>query len=663
MSQLDFSSVKQSQQPFHYDISKVNQYYSGSHPERLQRMEEQYAKIRKERARKQQLAMQERISDPNFIRNWGTKNKPDHPLPTDATLAGYTKFLQTQPISKKTGPRGEFPLSYAQRKAKREASKTGFLNSLRSVYPEGSTEKDLMIYYKQGKDQYNKMLGKEKRQLTAQEKQERINRSMIHSSRPAAVIKYADLVQQYDGEDYPDSQRITGFKPGDYPQHDPAIRDRATKVFAELTGTLGIMPVYDPKLASYESARHIYPEDDYDIKFYDMDEDDLTPATLIIKKKFDIDRQGNYVKLPPEQWKIVAVNGYRLPDPSEASQIRRLKDIDYYSTYPTVEARRATPYTKYVKQTFKKNNAKILTVLKDIIRIYLVSEHPDPKYVRLYIGENPVEGVYFSVSPVVLNTIIARAARIWAMGIYTQADLEEFNTDLTREAAIFRQYVSYLSQLKAEGKFLPMIQKGLLEPSLENYLLHHKHIESLLIDEANAIIDGRDVVQKEKGKIITACISAAILAFVNYNIPVLDMFLQQKYNTTFGSISNPNFYFIDAPKPDEIEIATSPMSDKRGKDNGPSPLEKVKGVVYWGAQYLAAGIPSSSSSSVMHDSTYVPPPGTVSTRPKSDYNLRSSSSSSSVMHDSDYVPPEGTVPTRTRADYNLRSSGNLIVGQ
>ena len=266
---LNFSAIDQSRNPFHYDPQVINQYYGNEHPDRLNAMIERYNKAERQRALNAQQAMLRRMHDPDFLKNWGTKNKPDVVLDSEKTLEGYTKFMQQQPI-KMSEPRGEFPDSYNTRKQKRAAKKTALLTQLKQVYPPNSSDKDLMIYYKQGKEQYNKMRGYEKRKLTDEEKRERVNRSMIHMTRPAAVIKYADEVQQYDGETYPAEERITDFKPGDYPQFDPQVRDKAVKMFAELTGTLGIMPTYDPKLTSIESAKRIYPEEDYDIRLYDM---------------------------------------------------------------------------------------------------------------------------------------------------------------------------------------------------------------------------------------------------------------------------------------------------------------------------------------------------------------------------------------------------------
>ena len=587
MSQLNFSSIDKSRDPFHYNIKRINDYYSTDHPERLNSMIERYNKAERQRAYNAQKAMLRRMQDPDFVRSWGTKNKPDVAISSEEALQGYTKYMKEQPI-KRSEPRGEFPDSYKTRKEKRTAKKTALLDQLKQVYPPNSSDKDLMIYYKQGREQYNKMRGYEKRKLTDQEKAERVNRSMIHMTRPAAVIKYADRVQAYDGEDYPDEERITGFKAGDYPQFDPKIRDKATKMFAELTGTLGIMPTYDPKLATYESARRIYPEEDYDIRLYDMDGDDLTPATLIIKKKYEIDKNGEYQLLPKEDWKIVAVNGYRLPNPSEASNIRRLKDMDYYKNHPTSQSRQKEPFSEYVKKAYNKTNTKALTVLKDIIRLYINTYYPDHSYMQLLYRGAPSSKVYFTVSPVVLNTIIARAARIWAMYIYAYADPEDFDgtKDLSREAEIFHDY---LTDIQAEGINTTMesslYKKYLMEPAVENFILRHKGILELLKDEADTLIKMPQPSQHEKRNDIFKFVNLAIRGFININDKVVSMALN---NDITKEISHYTFRFIPNPLPDAIEIATVPFSDKRGAHGEPSALEDKRGIQYWGAKYLPA---------------------------------------------------------------------------
>ena len=639
-SRFDFTDIQNSRKPFRYNIRKVEEAYANEHPEKLQSMIERYNKAQRERATKAREAMLRRMGDQEYIKSWGTKNKPDHPLAEGQNLEGYKKFINQQPI-KMSNPRGEFPPSYKERKAAREAKKAAFLQQLRSVYPPESTDKDLMLYYKKGKEKYDEQRGYKKRKLTDEEKQERINRSMIHMTRPAAVIKYADEVQKYDGKPYPDKYRITDFKPGDYPQFDPKIRDKATKMFAELTGTLGIMPTYDPKLASYESAKRIYPEEDYDIQYFDMDEDDLTAGTLIIRKKYGFDENGEYMILPEDQWEIIAVNGYRLQNPSEASQIRRLKDIDYYTKNPTVEARRATPFSSYVKDTFKKTNAKILTVMKDIVRLYINTYYPNSSFMRMYIpdegsGDQYLQGVYFYVSPVVLNTIIARAARIWAMELYRHANKEQFEGDATREAAIFREYVNAMDSQPPNTKNT-LYKHFLLEPVLENYLLRHKKILKILEDHVNGLyINAKEEVRVANAQQLWLFVNYAVKGFININDNMLDYLLAQAGKSFDEAFPISTFEFTDKePGEDDIEIAMAPLSDKKGKDGKPSALYSKRGITYWGTKYIQGAQVSQA----------LPPPSRV--LPAATESGSSSSSSSSMSRSQNQPPPSPAPPAAT----------------
>ena len=601
MSQPDFSEIEGARHPFHLDPEAVKAQYARKSQQKLQSMMDSYDTAQRERARKLRASLSRAIQNPEYLKNWGKKNIPDTPL-SDAQIAkGYHTFLKNKPIYQ-SNPRGEYPLSYAQRKTKREADKAALLNSLRAAYPEAKTDKDLMIYYKQGRNMYNQMLGHGRRKLTDQEKKERAVRSMIHTSRPAAVIKYYDKVQAFDGEDYPEERRITGFKPGDYTQRDPKIRDKATKMFAELTGTLGIMPTYDPKLTSIESAKRIYPEDDYDIRLFDMDEDDLTPGTLIIRKKYGFDDDGNYVILPENEWQIVAVNGYRLQDPSEASNIRRLKDMDYYKNHPTVALRKAEGYTQYIGKNYKKYNQTALTSLKNIIRKHIAIYHPSANAMTITVDNTPINGLEFSYSPIVMNTIIAKTARLYAMFLFANCEIGEFETDSTYQAEIFRKYVRKMKTYPGGITIKPnstLYKHFLLHPRLELYLLRHSGISSIIDSEVDAYTKGGKSAFDDAQKTIDTLISMAVKSFINYQQDFLDLYLKenQQYAALNSETENILFKFATS-NPNNMEIAMSPLSDKPNKD-GNIPLFALKGFKYWTGGYLegVASIPASTSSS------------------------------------------------------------------
>ena len=606
MSEPDFSEIEGARHPFQLNPEAVKAQYARKSQQKLNNMMATYEDAQRERARKLRESLSRAIQNPDYIKNWGKKNIPDTPLGDAQIAKGYQSYIKNKPIYR-PNPRGEYPLSYAQRKAKREADKAALLESLRAVYPKAKTEKDLMIYYKQGRNMYNEMLGHGRRKLTDQQKNERAVRSMIHASRPAAVIKYYDKVKDFDGDNYPEENRITGFKPGDYTQHDPKIRDKATKMFAELTGTLGLMPTYDPKLTSIESAKRIYPEEDYDIRLFDMDEDDLTPGTLIIRKKYGFDESGNYVILPEKDWQIVAVNGYRLQDPSEASNIRRLKDMDYYKNHPTVALRKAEGYTQYIGKNYQKYNQNALTSLKNIIRKHIAIYHPTANAMTITINNVPVNGLEFSYSPIVMNTIIAKTARLYVMFLFANCDTEEFESDATFQAEIFRRYVKKMKTYPGGINIKPkstLYKHFLLDPRLEQYLLRHKGISSIIEAEVDAYTKGGESAFNDTKTTIDTLISLAVKSFINYHKEYLDLYLKenQQYATLNSESENILFTFANS-NPHNMEIAMSPVSDKPNKD-GSVPLVVLKGFKYWTGGYLQSVVPTtttSSSSAAAHE--------------------------------------------------------------
>ena len=278
-----------------------------------------------------------------------------------------------------------------------------------------------------------------------------------------------------------------------------------------------------------------------------------------------------------------------MSDPSEASQTRRFKDMDYYHKHPTSESRRKEPFGEYVKKTYKKTNVKALNVLKDIIRLYINTFRPNHSYMQMKVNGTPITNLYFTVSPVVLNTIIARAARIWAMFIYADADIDAFDKskDFSKEAAIFREYYDDLEGEDVTIKTnSTLYKKYLLEPDVENFILRHKGILQLLTDEADTLIKGTSMTQQSRSREIFTLITLATKGFININDKVVDMCIGSKGTSIADRLTAVEFTFIDNPLPDAVEIAMTPFSDKRGKGGEPSPLESKRGITYWGTKYL-----------------------------------------------------------------------------
>ena len=102
------------------------------------------------------------------------------------------------------------------------------------------------------------------------------------------------------------------------------------KTFAEMTGTLGLIPRYRKELATKKTAEIAYPKSKgYRVEAYDMDEDELTPENVLIYDKND---------------RLVAANGYEVLSSNPAHQLTRLKEMDYYDKYPTKRSRQDKKY-------------------------------------------------------------------------------------------------------------------------------------------------------------------------------------------------------------------------------------------------------------------------------------------------------------------------------
>ena len=320
---------------------------------------------------------------------------------------------------------------------------------------------------------------------------------------PNAVMMSKDIdvaLKHFDGDDYKDP--VNPEWVGMYPQTmTPAAREKAARTFAEMTGTLGWMPTYDPKLTTVESAKKVYNPQDYDIKAYDMDMNDFIPANVIIRKKFDIDANGNYVQLPEKDWKIVAANGYRLPDPSSKQQYARLKTMAYYDKYPTAKGRRQNPFSQFIKGSIyapKSKNA--LASVKNFVKKVicdqfdtLIDNHPGSSVPYLFgIDRSGHDlGFVLSMSPIAMNSLVSNVARLYAAYelypiVVASRTAETPQTTPSYLYTIFEKYVQDCSAQPAPDAemskefHLWWLNKHLIHPSLETVLLRDSYIRTTL---------------------------------------------------------------------------------------------------------------------------------------------------------------------------------------
>ena len=182
------------------------------------------------------------------------------------------------------------------------------------------------------------------------------------------------------------------------------------KTFAEMTGTLGLIPRYRKELATKKTAEIAYPKSKgYRVEAYDMDEDELTPENVLIYDKND---------------RLVAANGYEVLSSNPAHQLTRLKEMDYYDSHPTKSSRRDERYAEFLKRTkyyqtqILKGYALITEWIRDELAANGVTAPTRKK--KNYIALNILNGgeldelACYSCNPVVFNTLVARIADLFA---------------------------------------------------------------------------------------------------------------------------------------------------------------------------------------------------------------------------------------------------------
>ena len=192
-------------------------------------------------------------------------------------------------------------------------------------------------------------------------------------------------------------------------------RQKHIGAFANLVGTLNVKPIYDPRLTSVESARYVFPEDDYNIQLVDMDQNTLTPGVVVISTKFTTtNRKGDTIPAGT----IVAVNGYRIQDGSEATSMARLKDMMYYHSHPTLTQRKNDPMNRYIRQTFGSKPAssgiKVISewVKEKLVILYDVVEPTPQRPVFMQISPQQDKTIYYKFTTTAWNTLCARIAEL-----------------------------------------------------------------------------------------------------------------------------------------------------------------------------------------------------------------------------------------------------------
>ena len=342
-----------------------------------------------------------------------------------------------------------------------------------------------------GRRAYNQALGRQKAQKTQwtdADRTEHLNHKNSVSS------KWTEKLRSVVGNQYPDPFKSHMFNTwnGKYPQTlGPNEREEAGRMFAEMTGTLGWMPTYDKKLAAVNSAQQVFNPNDYDIQAYDMDNNPMTPMNVIIRKKNSDGTVGP----------IIAANGYRLPNATPSQQLRRLKEMEYYDTHATVDARKQQKYGAFLKaQGYSKQSRSVMSDVKEFIKYVISSfkEYPaaPPAYFLLQARTAPnsnqvqtFRDSVFQFTTVAWNTLIARTARLFLLyQCYCRSP--QIQNATTAEAITYNNYVANVQQEAAAppefnyevimGGKASYFQSKLLEPHIELAMFRDTQVANLI---------------------------------------------------------------------------------------------------------------------------------------------------------------------------------------
>ena len=261
------------------------------------------------------------------------------------------------------------PLTKAQRKAlareARMAREKALAASYRDDPEERYTAEDLLKRQRKIKKFQKEMAGKKywdpvdaqvKEQDEAYLRQVRALQN-IGRSLPATIRKpqYTTFLR---------NPAIVGYQPDEIPEDDPNVKrlighslqtlspEDRNDLMLNLYKTVAVLnatPVLDKRLLTVRSAQQVYNPDDYYIYNANADGNILTPGVCVVRTKYDsTNSKGQFVPAGT----YISIGGWTLVDASEARSLQNLKDIMYYSTFPTKKLRSQNKRSDYIGALF-----------------------------------------------------------------------------------------------------------------------------------------------------------------------------------------------------------------------------------------------------------------------------------------------------------------------
>ena len=386
--------------------------------------------------------------------------------------------------------------------------------------------------------------------LTDEEKKLR----RLHFAKPNVMTKpqYKKLLKSFRGVDTSAAVKNTNWL-GAVPQTmKPEVYDDMVNTFGEIVGVAQMRPKFDPRLLHPASAREVFGNEGYTYDLRDMDADVHTPGTLFVTRDAYTDAYGNEIPA-----KVVAIGGYRLPDATAAQTERIVKDMDYFSMNPTPSARKLVNRKAFMKKypqiyPEKTRHTGFTAVSKFIIdRLAELNITPPTGQHSKFVSLNKIDAdnrpmgrlVVYRLNPVLWNTLIARAARLFTYYVVVP-EIRKHSLPANASLALQALYeVSHrgdyntavkvnigsnapVNRYTIENAVISSWTKYFIYPALEKAIFRDRQVQDLITQTLNNLSNVQEI--------IAGMIPPALACFMNLNLPVVNSLLPAAEQVEIG---------------------------------------------------------------------------------------------------------------------------------
>ena len=472
--------------------------------------------------------------------------------------------------------------SREEAKARQEAA----MQQLRETYPDSYGALDNKDFLKKiRRAQRSQREAEKAARLEAMTPHER-QLLAYHEDHPLMTTKegYVPLLNEFRGtNDYTVANREwlgktpKDFKTGDYKEY-----NKLAKNFGEMVGLLQMRPKEDKRLLTEASAKHVFNPKDHTFKLYDMDNDPATPGTLVIsrnaytKHKYN-PRTGEVTDVPvPEH--VVAVGGYRIPQPTSGLMESVVGNMDYYDENDTrfkrkqqsMKAFREANPLNYAPRHVRQTGWKIITDMFRKVFASLGVTIPTSGYSLLRIGTNATSDgkvAHLKMTSVVWNTLLKRMAQLF--GYYhvfpIVLHIMDSYTGLKSPAVkAFEAVLEPIDPSERKNYLGWMDNEHLLPEEFESVLLNDKDIQKYLSQALEQVL--KSMTAAQLGIITNKLLNVATFAFLNLPLESLfwttsRLFKNQFNNKRPRNFSEPSLVNFFLRRYQENQIVVSAVTD------------------------------------------------------------------------------------------------------